>query len=45
MCRRFLGDEEDFKEERLVADGIVTRFENTDLEKVLKDIACYIEIS
>ncbi|BCK01868.1 guanylate kinase [Anaerocolumna chitinilytica] len=42
LCRRFLADEEDFKEENLKALGIIKRYDNTDRElclaEILKDI-------
>lgn len=39
MCRRFLADEEDFCEENLARLGINKRYENTDMETCLKEIA------
>ena len=42
MCRRFLGDEKDFSEERIRAAGIEDRFENSDLERCLEKIREYI---
>lgn len=45
LCRRFLADAEDFREERLEQAGIRRRFENKDfeqcLDKVLAEIAHY----
>lgn len=38
LCRRFLADEEDFKEENIVAAGIDKRFENVVKEVCLKEI-------
>lgn len=38
MCRRFLADEEDFKEENLKACKIEERYENTGLEECLEKI-------
>ena len=38
MCRRFLADEEDFREENLARLGINRRFENTDIEICLEKI-------
>lgn len=42
LCRRFLADEEDFKEENLKALEIIKRYDNTDRElclaEILKDI-------
>ena len=42
MCRRFLADQEDFSEENLQKAGISRRFENTDIEKCLKEILSVI---
>ena len=36
MCRRFLADEEDFKEENLEKYGIDQKFENNDLHKCIE---------
>ena len=38
MCRRFLADEEDFKEENLADCGITERYENVELERCLGEI-------
>lgn len=38
MCRRFLGDSEDFSEENLKKAGIEKRFDNTDLCKCMESI-------
>ncbi len=42
LCRRFLADEEDFKEDNLKTLGIIKRYDNTDRElclaEILKDI-------
>lgn len=38
MCRRFLADEEDFKEENLEKYGIDQKFENNDLHKCIEQI-------
>lgn len=38
MCRRFLGDSEDFSEENLQKAGIEKRFDNTDLEECINCI-------
>lgn len=38
ICRRFLADEEDFKEENLEKCGIKKRYKNDDLEKCLEEI-------
>lgn len=42
MCRRFLADQEDFSEEKLVAAGITRHFHNDDLNKCLAEIQDYI---
>ena len=42
MCRRFLGDNEDFSEENLKAYGIDKRFDNVDLEECIGQIREYI---
>ena len=39
MCRRFLADTEDFSEENLRRAGIGVRYENTDVEDVLRKIS------
>lgn len=39
MCRRFLADTRDFSEENLAAFGIRERYENTDMEQVLRKIS------
>lgn len=38
LCRRFLADEEDFKEENLLRCGIEKRYGNEELETCLKEI-------
>lgn len=38
LCRRFLADEEDFKEENIIEAGIGRRFENTVLEDCVYEI-------
>lgn len=38
MCRRFLADEEDFKQENLDRYGIVRQYENAALEECLEEI-------
>ena len=43
MCRRFLADSEDFKEERLLEAGIKKRFVNEELHKCLGQILYYIK--
>ncbi len=42
MCRRFLADEEDFKEENLRRCGIVTRYKNVDLDSCILEIGKHI---
>lgn len=42
MCRRFLADEEDFSEEKLIEAGITERFFNVDLEQTKKELIAYI---
>lgn len=43
LCRRFLADEEDFKEENLMRCGIMKRFYNEDLKDCLDEICDEIE--
>lgn len=47
LCRRFLADEEDFKEENIVAAGINKRYQNVELEEcigeIIRDISMEIE--
>lgn len=38
LCRRFLADEEDFKEENIISAGIEKRFINNDLDNCIFDI-------
>ena len=38
LCRRFLADEEDFKEENIIKAGIRKRYENNDLEECIEQI-------
>lgn len=42
VCRRYLADEDDFAEEKLMAAGITVRFENRDLDACVSCIAAYI---
>lgn len=42
MCRRFLADEEDFKEENICRLGIKKRFVNDSLEECIAEIEDYI---
>ncbi len=43
MCRRFLADEKDFAEEKILAAGIERRFANVDLDSCLAEIGAMIE--
>ena len=43
LCRRFLADEEDFKEENILGVGIQKRYDNVDLEKCISEIICDIK--
>ncbi len=43
LCRRFLADEEDFSEEKLLAAGIERRFPNRELEACLEEIRIYLK--
>lgn len=38
LCRRFLADEEDFKEENIENAGILKKYINDDLERCIKEI-------
>ena len=38
LCRRYLADEEDFKEENLIRCGILKRYENYNLEACMEEI-------
>ena len=38
LCRRFLADNEDFSEEKIVAEGITERYSNEDLEECLASL-------
>ena len=38
VCRRFLGDSEDFSEENLAKAGIEKRFDNTELEACIQNV-------
>lgn len=42
LCRRFLGDQEDFSDEKLAAAEIETEFENIDLEATVSAVKSYI---
>lgn len=43
MCRRYLADEEDFSEEKLLKAGIEKRYENNNLEECLCQIITDIQ--
>ncbi|MDE6607012.1 MAG: guanylate kinase [Lachnospiraceae bacterium] len=43
MCRRFLADEEDFREEKLKEAGITKKFVNNDLQECLQEIVLYLK--
>lgn len=43
MCRRYLADEEDFSEEKLLRAGIERRYENNNLEECLCQIITDIQ--
>lgn len=43
LCRRFLADEEDFSNEKLVDAKITRKFNNDDLEKCIEEIISYIQ--
>lgn len=38
LCRRFIADEEDFSEERILDAGIKKRYENNNLEECVRNI-------
>lgn len=38
LCRRFLADEQDFSEDKILAAGITKRYLNIDLEECLEEI-------
>lgn len=42
MCRRFLADQQDFSEEKLVEAGIGKRFQNENLEECILEVSNYI---
>ena len=43
MCRRFLADQNDFSEEKILKAGIWKRFENHNLDECVKEIVNYIK--
>lgn len=38
MCRRFLADQKDFCDEKLIECGIIKRYKNMDLDKCIEEI-------
>lgn len=42
VCRRYLADEEDFRESELVRLGVTKRFINDDLDRCLEEISAWI---
>lgn len=42
LCRRFLADEEDFADEKILEAGITVSFENKDVEECTREIEQYI---
>ena len=44
LCRRFLADEEDFKEENLTRCGIRRRYRNDDLDVCIEEICRDIRV-
>lgn len=42
MCRRFIADAEDFREERILEAAIDKRFVNQDLQKTVEEITAYM---
>ncbi len=43
LCRRFIADTEDFSDEKLEEVGIVSGFENIELEECIEQIILYIK--
>lgn len=43
LCRRFLADEEDFTEDKIIKAGVVKRYYNMDLEICLYEIAADVK--
>ncbi|MDZ5254895.1 guanylate kinase [Clostridium sp. LIBA-8841] len=39
MCRRFLADNEDFSEDKLISNNIIKKYDNYDLNKCINDIS------
>lgn len=42
MCRRFLADQRDFSEDKLMEAGISKRFQNINLEECIIEVSKYI---
>ena len=42
MCRRFLADSADFCDEKLLAAGVVRRFQNNDFVQTVQEVTAYI---
>ncbi|MDO5557433.1 MAG: guanylate kinase [Clostridia bacterium] len=43
MCRRFLSDEQDFSEDKLLKNNITKRFKNDDISQCIEEIIEYIK--
>ena len=43
LCRRFLADSQDFSEGNIARAGIVTRFENVELESCVSEILRFVK--
>lgn len=43
LCRRYLADEEDFSEQKLIEEKITTRFQNEDFGTCLDEIKLFIQ--
>ena len=44
LCRRYLADDADFSEEKLLEAGITRRFENDNLEDTIHSISEYMNL-
>ena len=42
MCRRFLADQNDFSDEKLLEAGVVRRFQNNDFVQTVQEVTAYI---
>jgi guanylate kinase len=42
MCRRFLADQQDFSDDKLIEAGIGMRFQNDNLENCILQVSKYI---